>query len=484
MLLSFVALFAACGPSGNQMRSRLAELEEQNRSGEQMLNDSLAEQLVDYFDSHGTPNERMRSRYILGRTYFDLGELPRSLETYYAARDCADTTVSDCDYKTLSRIHAQSALVLDAQAMAWGELRELRMAEHYARKAMDTIQAIECYSQQANCYKLLHQADSAILVMNHAAQMYAAIGQYERAARKRGGLIDLQIDKGQLDEARKNIIIYECSSGLFDSLGNIRAGREVYYYVKGCYYLAVSKLDSAELLFRKEQMEGKDLNNQIAAAKGLQQLYSRKGIPDSIAKYANRGYELNDSAYSLSELQNIQKLQASYNYAHHKLIAEKKSHEARQTWLLACLIVSVFAFLVLLFFRRYAVFKKAALDYRLQTALPSKRLRKRAKSERSKSLNTELFSNPDFSEWKALRDLVEHAIPRFATLKTSGERELTDFEYDICLMTRIQLSCHEMSVLKSCAPSTITKTRKRLMKILFGRDGTSEDFADEIMNFV
>lgn len=43
--------------------------------------------------------------YILGRTYYCLGELPRALETYYEAADCADTTAADCDFAKLSRVY-------------------------------------------------------------------------------------------------------------------------------------------------------------------------------------------------------------------------------------------------------------------------------------------------------------------------------------------------------------------------------------------
>ena len=92
-----------CG-GGEEQRRQLAELEEQNHSGQPMLNDTLAETLVAYFDRHGNANERMRAKYILGRTYADMGELPRALETYYEAADCADTTASDCDFAKLSRV--------------------------------------------------------------------------------------------------------------------------------------------------------------------------------------------------------------------------------------------------------------------------------------------------------------------------------------------------------------------------------------------
>ncbi|MCR4914711.1 MAG: hypothetical protein K6A96_03045 [Prevotella sp.] len=76
LLLLLVAVLAACSGDGSQMRAQLEELERQNRADSVMTNDSLAEQLVKYFDRHGTPNERMRAHYILGRTYADMGRHP------------------------------------------------------------------------------------------------------------------------------------------------------------------------------------------------------------------------------------------------------------------------------------------------------------------------------------------------------------------------------------------------------------------------
>ena len=78
-ILCFVAVcqLIGCG-GGEEQRRQLAELEEQNHSGQPMLNDTLAETLVAYFDRHGNANERMRAKYILGRTYCRLGELPAS----------------------------------------------------------------------------------------------------------------------------------------------------------------------------------------------------------------------------------------------------------------------------------------------------------------------------------------------------------------------------------------------------------------------
>ncbi len=146
IVVGAVVLLAGCSGDKAQMLQQLEQLEQQNRSGQPMLNDSLAESLINYFDRHGDANERMRSRYILGRTYYCLDELPRALEMYNEAADCADTTSVDCDYKVLSRIHAQSAIIFHKQIQPRSQLTELRSAEYYAWKGCDTLQAIECYA--------------------------------------------------------------------------------------------------------------------------------------------------------------------------------------------------------------------------------------------------------------------------------------------------------------------------------------------------
>ena len=287
---------ASCGGNGEQMRQQLEVLEQQNRSGEQMLNDSLAESLVDYFDRHGDANERMRARYILGRTYYCMGELPRALETYYEAADCADTTAADCDFAKLSRIHAQSAVVFNQQVQPRSQLKELRLAEYYAKKGKDTLMAMECYAQQADAYDFLHLPDSIIYVTETCVKLFEKYGHAERASQILSREIEPFVNRGEIEKARSCINRYERYSGFFNESGEISEGHEVYYFLKGEYYLAINKIDSAEQCFRKELHYGKDLNNQIAGSKGLQKVFERKGITDSVAKYSDLAYILNDSA--------------------------------------------------------------------------------------------------------------------------------------------------------------------------------------------
>ena len=538
LCLCVLLLMMGCTGDGVQMRQQLEELEQQNRAGEKLLNDSLAEDLVEYFDRHGDANERMRAKYMLGRTYYHLGELPRALETYLEAADCADTTSADCDYKVLSRIHAQSAVIYNLQVQPRSQLEELRLAELYAWKGKDSLQAIECFAQEAEAYQFLKELDSVVIIREIAAKQFREINREDRAAQTLGGAITSLLLKANLDKANEYKDIYEKASNLFDEEGNILSGREIYYYIKGSYYMAVHQLDSAEYLFRKELRDGKDLNNQIAGCKGLQKLYEKKKISDSIAKYANWGYILNDSAYSLSEMQNIQKLQASYNYNHQQFLAEKNARKAERTvaWLVvvsALLVVLLLA--IYLFYQKYKADKeRAQAEYRLNQsrleeaqsellelrernqdadALINKRaeeikaLQKRIdeyqsrqdsydsatledridNSEIVKELDALLELNPvqsaTQSQMRELKKFINEQIPCFYE-SLNESQVLRPIEYEVCVLTRCHFKPASICKLLNRSDGYIANLRKGILLKVYGIKGTPKDLDERIMKIV
>ena len=536
IVVGAVVLMAGCSGDKAQMLQQLEQLEQQNRSGQPMLNDSLAESLVNYFDRHGDANERMRSRYILGRTYYCLDELPRALEMYNEAADCADTTSADCDYKVLSRIHAQSAVIFNLQIQPRSQLQELRLAERYAWKGKDTIQAIECFALQAEAYDLLNNADSVIIVTTKSIELFRGIYRLDRVSQVIGTEISALVEKGDIEKARYCINEYETNSGFFNSYGDIEKGKEVYYYIKGCYYLAAQKIDSAEIMFRKELIQSTDLNNQIAGCKGLQEVYGRKGIVDSIAKYANLGYILNDSAYSLSEMQNIQKFQASYNYNHHKLLAEQSEKKAQQS--LNMLIV-IIAFIVILSlaaifcFRSYRAKRKAEiLQYRkdlemlekLQTELQDicseeklspweifekkqeeivtilnrvsvykrktkqplatleERLGKSPVVNRLKEyVNANPYQKASQADFAELRSLLNEEIPLFYTTLNTPHYTLSEIEYDVSMLLRVRFSPMDIHKLTGMSPGYVSNMRSRLLLRVYGVEGSPADYDKRIL---
>ena len=529
-------LLAGCSGNGEQMRQQLAELEQQNRAGEKMLNDSLAEQLVDYFDRHGSANERMRARYMLGRTYFDLGELPRALETYYTARDCADTTAADCDYKVLSRIHAQSARIFNLQVLPRSQLQDLRQAVYYAQKANDTIQMIECYAPQSDAYRFLQKLDSVVLIKEEAARMFHNIGRDDRAAQTLGSTISSLVELGELEKASTYCKIYETCSGFFDAEGNVSSAHIIYYYIKGSYYIAVNKLDSAEYLFRKELSIANDLNNQIAGCKGLQRVYEQRKIPDSIAKYATLSYELNDSAYSLAEMENLQRLRASYNYEHNKHLAVEKTLEAGRAYFLVAMVVGlalVGMLIAAMAFMHYKHRKDSELaDYqkdleilalmqtevdRLQSQTEDysdvieqqkksiqelqgrielyQQKKLRAANDIEMAINDSLIisrlhvladaTRPQVasaSDIRELKVLVNDLIPSFYNTVNGGVNPLRPVEYEVSLLTRCHFKSADICRLLGRTDSYVANLKKVILQKAFGCQGTQKDFDQKILS--
>lgn len=510
-----------CVEDKTQKLRQLELLEQANRADSVMRNDSLAEDLVAYFDKNGTSNERMRAYYMLGRTYFDLGELPRALETYLEAADCADTTDAECDYKTLSRIHAQSAKIFNHQIQPRSQLKELRLAEHYAQKGNDSLMAIECYNNQSGVYRILDIADSVILIEETAANRFLKIHKTERYAQTLGGAITSLVKNGDLTKAKEYADIYEKFSGYFDGDGNIKRGREMYYYAKGEYYLAVQKLDSAEVLFRK-LIGNSSLNRQIAGCKGLQQVYEQRGISDSIAKYANLGYILNDSAYSLSEMQNVQMFQASYNFNHKQLLVEQERHRADNLMyiLVVFAILVVLGILIALYFVTDNRRKKdqKILQYRqdleklekTQTELMQlrsqekqealdliqskdeelRKLHEQVKGQRhqddrrlaelesklndsniAKRLRTLLENNPPIeassADFRDLRSFMNEMIPSFYTKLNTPKCSLRPIEYDVCLLVRYHFRPAEISKLTGLKENHVANIRKGVLLKVF-----------------
>ena len=172
IVLFIIMLGALCACSGGgeyeEMRQRLHSLNMLNRADSVLTATERdeAQALVDYFDSHGTPNDQMLAYYLLGRAFYDCSELPDALEAYHSAAACADTTHDDCDYRTLCRVHAQMAEIFHQHYQPRTAIAELLEAQRMAYKDKDTLMAIECFLDQSNEYERLGEADTAYAIVN------------------------------------------------------------------------------------------------------------------------------------------------------------------------------------------------------------------------------------------------------------------------------------------------------------------------------
>ena len=382
-------------PDALQMRHLLLRSNAQNKVDSLFTSDSIGNVLVEYYDQHGTPNERMLAHYIKGCAYRDMGDQPATLRCYNDAVAAADTSAADCDYDQLSIIYGQIARIFNQRAMPDNAIEAYEYAERYAWKAKDTINVLTIWGNKSNALIDKGEIKEALRTKEAAAEGFRNMGYHQKAARVLGLCIKWYARQGDFNKAKATMDDYEALSGYFLENGDIEPGREDYYHIKGTYYLEKGQLDSAEHFFRKLKNSSETVNSQYLAAWGLSQLFRKQNISDSVAKYAYLGDVLGDTLYSEQTAENLLNAQAMYNYARHQENALRKELEtkdmeiSRRNWIIAgVLLLSIIVF----FWRRQIRLKKSELrtanhkNTQLSTQLHTA-------NEENAQLNTQIDAN-------------------------------------------------------------------------------------------
>ena len=355
---SALALLDSLEPSSREFsrstlrRWQLLRLMARNKCDTVFRSDSLQQELTGYFDRHGSPNERMMAHYLLGRAYSDMGEVPRAMEALQDAVESADTTAADCDWWNLTRIYMHLAEEYYKAYLPHELLSALYKAETTAMRACDTITAIYSIAKRYNAYELLDDKDSMRFVTYQSADLLERKGRIGLASSIRSVMIDDEAEEGDTNQAARLIKEYEGYSGFFNDDHEIQKGLEIYYYVKGLYYLAVALPDSAEWMFRKLLFTGSTINERHAAYTGLCKLYSSGSHKekDSLIKYAMLSASYNDSLYNVSYRANLHQFQHQYQYGQiKKKMMAAQDESAHKDYIIAIVVFSfITSFLVIL----------------------------------------------------------------------------------------------------------------------------------------
>ena len=433
-LMIAMLLVSCTGQQHEQHIQQLEELERMNRADSLMTNDTLALELVDFFDSHGTPNERMRAHYILGRTYADLGEAPAALNAYLDAVECADTTSDDCDWYKLSRVYGQMSTVYYNQNLMEECGRCIEHAIKYAWMSNDTMQALNAEGHLISVFYQMKQYKKVIKrfekVFSNIKQVYGIKEASKYAVQPIASLIE----EGRLEEARKYVDLLVDSSGYFDAQGNVLKGREGSFYYIGRYYLAVGQLDSAENCFRKELLTGLDVQNQCMASRGLSLVFEQMSQADSAAKYAMYSYEMVDSLYSQKTTAEVERASALYNYSRHLDIANQEHNRAereeavkQRLYLLLILLVGSFLGLFYLINKRR---RRAAERYGQKVRELSEALRNLDSLKEQKAL-FESLANEELKNKSEELSIIAEQNEKLAQQITEANNALAQMRKDV-----------------------------------------------------
>ena len=296
----FDSLHLYDGDRAGQMRLQLLLAKAQNKLYRPMPSDSSFMEVVSYYDSHGSANDRMLSRYLQGCIYRDMDNGPKAVRCYLEALELADTTSKDCNYSMLSKIQGQLATVYNANGMYVKALEADSQASIYAKKAGNIYDFIRQKEFVGGDYYALHDTVRAIKTAKECIRLYEKHGMPEYAAGACPTIIYTHIVQGQYDSARLYMNKFERESGLFNGR-MIEKGREHYYYAKGLYCLRTQQLDSAKYYFR----ELLKYDYQYEAYKGLADYYAVLQVSDSSKKYYELAEEELDAAFEKRQTNEI-----------------------------------------------------------------------------------------------------------------------------------------------------------------------------------
>lgn len=516
-----------------RMRYDLLYHKAMNKAYIDFTSDSTMLAVVDYYEHHGTANDRMLAYYILGCVYRDMHEAPMALEYYNKATEQADTAAQDCDYATLCRVYSQMGVLFSKQYLPYQELFSFEKATHYAYKAHDTLNAIRYYYNKTGAYTYLDNEDSAIIVNTRAAELFRKHG-YDRAADIAFGCNYVYyLKRNNIDKAKKAFEAYNRVN--FEGNQNYEDSYAFLLYEKGSFFLQTNQLDSAYCKLNESLKLSKSFSNKAITTKTLAQYYLKRNNPILAAKYAMKSTEYNDSDLVRVRKTQLHQLQAMYDYSRNKrlaMVAEQKS-EKRIMVIYVVILCSIILFCLSIFIYKLQMNKKnhrisliqqlyndsllklqsnqrelqrvkdlnelEVIQQKEEVIMNLKNTIKDIREKFSGSLltdtdiilqNSAIFRKIQFitlhpkeklsnEDWIELSDLIEQLIPSFPQML---KNRLTEKEYHICLLIRLHISPSSISNLVGLSNSGVSLSRKRMLEKVCGKDGTAKDFDKFILS--
>lgn len=534
-LLDSLGTEARSWSKSQRMRHSLLTMKAQNKAYVPFTSDSLANDLVSYYDRHGTPNDRLLSRYLLGCVYRDLHEAPHAVDCYLDAISQADTTATDCDYNTLTVAYSQLAKLYHQQLLLTNEIEARRHASRFSYLDKDTAYAIFQIAKTADAYILMNKKDSAELVIKEAQRLYTKHGYRQKSLQASLSLLYMYVKStDRLPEAKQLIDQFDAESDWFDSHHELPPSRRQYYYYKGCYFDRIRNLDSAEYYYRKIYRSNMGPVDKDPMFRGLLSVFKKRLQADSIAKYAQLYGEANDSSIAKKDQELTAQMASTYNYNRNQKIAEQEKQKSRNTRNLLVLVVVIFIVCAILIVRKR---KERQDELRLlsQSLLKMKREREGIikeleiitakdyeslivqKERKEEELNNVIASlqqqigqadledhlqqltgsdivkvfnekklykqgvaSPTKKEWKQLEQQFRKDMS--ATSAMLGKAGLSPMELRICILFIIGFDDKDVNTIFYSTPQTISKAKRHANNKLFNTDSAQSLKSNLIIN--
>ena len=519
--------------TSQQMRYELVRAQAQNKAYINFSTDSILKEVVDYYDTYGTANERMTARYMLGCAYRDMEDAPAALKYFNLATDIAEQDRSNCNPTTLMKIHSQMGGLYQNVGAYDMALSEDSIAEHIARQIGDTTSFIHLMWTQACSLESMNQNARAKDLLDSITVILTDNNLTEEPVLIYPMMIDSYWKNKDTNKAEQLLLEYERKTGMSPHCPDEEVADMAYFYRKGRSYLAKTLPDSAKLMFDRLCHLAQSTDMRLAeryrlleaSYYGLKESYIQKHQLDSAIKYADLYCQVSDTMSQTHDYEQLLRLQSLYNYTKAQEIAFKSQEKVTFFKYLLILLSLLVFILVSIAYSRYQkrmlIERHKLIQINTKYKLILQNLDKSTKElhdvrtdynrfidekqdEIQKLQQTLLIYQNDAAnieervdertflenkevkhlhnlaivgksatpnELAAIRAIAKSSIPNLYRLITAPEYELKDYEIDVCILMRMQFVPTEIAILKHYSMQRVTNIKSSINNKLFGAQG-------------
>ena len=515
-------------PEETRMYHRLLTLAAEDKLYVPHTSDSLIREIVRYYEGYGDSDKLMMAYYYQGSVWRDMNDAPRAIDCYHRALEAGrHTRCSDL----LISIYSQLGTLLAYQGVYDESLQATRTALALCRQYRDTLSSPFFLRNIGRIWGIhWHNTDS--MLYYYRAALSQALHNRDTFTAK---VISIELggvyyDLGKMDTAKVRLLKYQDEEDDLDGIVSMTLG---------CIYSREGQRDSARVYFNRA-LPYAGFRQQVTLHEELARLDYAEGRYVEAFSHASQSMALRDSVTSLTETEEVAKINALYNY--HRTEEMNRQLEQRNRrqrgWLYGIVSAALLAACATAVWLRQKKHEAAlqrqkirnleAEQYRRSEAYRAESRRQLAeleaqlcKAEKDKDtarrelLETrhallELSAAKDRIEqqergllvsqlhrssvyaffhkaaheeiritaenWQELRAAIDAAYDDFTGRLYSLCPNLFEMELHICWLIKIQLSPKDMAQVVGRSQSAVSMARTRLYKKIHQKEGTTSDF--------
>lgn len=513
-------------PEETRMYHRLLTLAAEDKLYVPHTSDSLIREIVRYYEGYGDSDKLMMAYYYQGSVWRDMNDAPRAIDCYHRALEAGrHTRCSDL----LISIYSQLGTLLAYQGVYDESLQATRTALALCRQYRDTLSSPFFLRNIGRIWDIRRNKDSVYHYYNAALQQarYNQDSVMIEAVLLELGAISLSFN--EVDTAKM----------LLEKVKHRNDRKRFFHGILGRIYSREGQRDSARVYFNRA-LPYAGLRQQVTLHEELARLDYAEGRYAEAFSHASQSMALRDSVTSLTETEEVAKINALYNY--HRTEEMNRQLEQRNRrqrgWLYGIVSAALLAACATAVWLRQKKHEAAlqrqkirnleAEQYRRSEAYRAESRRQLAeleaqlcKAEKDKDtarrelLETrhallELSAAKDRIEqqergllvsqlhrssvyaffhkaaheevritaenWQELQAAIDAAYDDFTGRLYSLCPNLSEMELHICWLIKIQLSPKDMAQVVGRSQSAVSMARTRLYKKIHQKEGTTSDF--------